>query len=182
MSRLAKKPILIPPGATAELRDGILSVKGPKGELKRALPHELALTVSPADITIRAADGAGRRAPILSGTYASHISNMLEGVTKGFEKRLEIEGIGFRAEKKGNALSLNVGLSHSVVLEPRAGITFGVEKNVIIVSGPDKELVGDEAARVRRVRPPEPYKGTGIRYAGEVIRRKAGKKMVATAG
>ena len=182
MSRLAKKPILIPQGATVELQSGVLSVKGPKGELKRTLPVELAVTASTSDITVRVADGAGRRGPILSGTYASHIRNMLEGATKGFEKRLEIEGIGFRAEKKGTALSLNVGLSHSVVIEPRPSVTFGVEKNVIIVSGPDKELVGDEAARVRRVRPPEPYKGTGIRYAGEIIRRKAGKKMVATAG
>lgn len=179
MSRLAKKPISIPAGVTAELRDGIFGVKGPKGELKRPIPPELSIDISASDIMIRPR-AEGRRGRIFSGTYASHIRNMLEGVDKGFEKKLEIEGVGFRAELKGSALSLNVGLSHSVIIEPRTGVTLKVEKNVITVSGADKEVVGDEAARIRRVREPEPYKGTGIRYRGEVIRRKSGKKVVAS--
>ena len=181
MSRLAKKPIPIMAGATVEFHDGALTVRGPRGELKRSIPSELALTISPSDIAVRVAHPT-LRAAVLSGTYASHIKNMIHGVTSGFEKKLEIEGGGFRAELRGASLTLSVGFSHPVAIEPRAGITFKVEKNVITVSGPDKELVGDEAARIRRVREPEPYKGTGIRYLGEVIRRKAGKKMVATAG
>ncbi|MBI2038723.1 MAG: 50S ribosomal protein L6 [Candidatus Niyogibacteria bacterium] len=180
MSRLAKKPIPIPAGVTAEFRDGIFYVKGPKGELKRATPSDLTLEISASEVAIRPV-AEGRRGRIFSGTYASHVRNMLEGVSRGFEKKLEIEGVGFRAEMRGAAVSLNVGLSHPVVVEPRAGVLFKVEKNIITVSGSDKEAVGDEAARIRRVRKPEPYKGTGIRYAGEVIRRKAGKKVVASA-
>ncbi|MBI1957365.1 MAG: 50S ribosomal protein L6 [Candidatus Niyogibacteria bacterium] len=180
MSRLAKKPIPIPAGVATEFRDGVFGVKGPKGELKRSIPRNLALEISGSEITIRPVS-EGRRGRIFSGTYASHVKNMLDGVSKGFEKKLEIEGVGFRAELKGSSLSLNVGLSHPVVVPPRAGISFKVEKNAITVSGADKEAVGDEAARIRRVREPEPYKGTGIRYAGEVIRRKSGKKVVASA-
>lgn len=178
MSRLAKKPISIPQGATVHFENGVLGVKGPKGELKRVIPRDISLSISASEILVAVAN-ASRRAAVLSGTFASHVRNMLEGVTKGFEKKLEIEGIGFRVEMKGASLVLNVGFSHPVVVEPRPGITLKTEKNVIIVSGSDKELVGDEAARIRRVKKPEPYKGTGIRYAGEIIRRKAGKKVAA---
>ena len=178
MSRLAKKPISIPPVVTVHYENGVFGVKGPKGELKRVIPRDISLSITATEIMVAVAN-ASRQAAVLSGTFASHIRNMLEGVTKGFEKKLEIEGIGFRAEVKGTSLVLNVGFSHPVIIEPRAGITFKADKTGITVSGSDKELVGDEAARVRRVKEPEPYKGTGIRYAGEVIRRKAGKKVAA---
>lgn len=179
MSRLAKKPIAIPEGVIVELRDHTLSVKGPKGELSRSIPHDITFEISLSEALVKIVRET-KYSGALSGTYASHLRNMIEGVTKGFEKKLELEGIGYRVEIRDQSLVLHVGFSHPVTVRPAEGAEFRAEKNVITVSGTNKEIVGNEAARIRQVRKPEPYKGKGIRYVGEVIRRKAGKKVATT--
>jgi large subunit ribosomal protein L6 len=179
MSRLGKQPIQIPAGVEVTFADGVLTVKGAKGTLTRTFNTKV-VDVSVADnqITLtpnKKQDGA----QALWGTYASHIGNMIEGVTNGFEKKLEVEGVGYRAEAQGNKLVLSVGYSHPVEKHAPEGINIAVEKNLITISGPDKEVVGQFAANVRAVRKPEPYKGKGIHYVGEYIIRKQGKKAVA---
>ncbi|MCH7883031.1 50S ribosomal protein L6 [Patescibacteria group bacterium] len=180
MSRLAKKPIAIPEGVMVELRDHALLVKGPRGELSRSVPHDITFEISSSEALVKIVRET-KYSGALSGTYTSHLRNMIEGVTRGFEKKLAIEGIGYRVEVRDQSLVLHVGFSHPVTIHPAEGAEFKAEKNVITVSGTNKEIVGNEAARIRQVRKPEPYKGKGIRYVGEVIRRKAGKR-VATAG
>ncbi len=178
MSRLGKKPIHIPAGVTAAFADGVLTMKGPKGELARTFTTDVSLTLSGSEITLLpAVESNYTRA--LWGTYAAHIYNMIQGVTEGFTKRLEIEGVGYRAEVKGTALSLMVGFSHPVLIPIPAGLTVSVEKNVVVISGIDKDMVGQYAAVVRITKPPEPYKGKGIHYAGEFILRKQGKRASA---
>ncbi|PIR70257.1 MAG: 50S ribosomal protein L6 [Candidatus Niyogibacteria bacterium CG10_big_fil_rev_8_21_14_0_10_42_19] len=176
MSRIGKKPIHIPDGVTVSKESNVILVKGPKGELKRQVRDDvISFDFKGKEVILNATkEGAGARS--LWGTYASHIKNMIQGVTVGFEKILEIEGIGFKVELKGNDLILNLGFSHPVMVSALEGINFKVEKNVITVSGIDKEAVGEMAARIRAIKKPEPYKGKGIRYRGEVVRRKAGKK------
>ena len=177
MSRLGKQPIEIPSGVEASLTDGVLTVKGAKGTLSRPLKDSVSVSIEGNAITLAPAkDNDEARA--LWGTYASHVNNMIQGVNEGFTKILEIEGVGYRAEAQGNKLVLNVGFSHPVELELPEGVSATVEKNVITVSGHDKEVVGQFAANVRKVRPPEPYKGKGIHYQGEYIIRKQGKKAV----
>ena len=178
MSRLAKLPIPIPSGVEATLADGVLTVKGPKGTLTRELTKDVSATIADNAITFTPAR-ENPHARALWGTYSSHAKNMIQGVTEGFEKKLEIEGVGYRAEMKGNTLVLIVGFSHPVELEIPEGLTVSVEKNMITVQGADKELVGQFAANVRKTRKPEPYKGKGIHYEGEYIIRKQGKKAVA---
>ncbi|MBI5787189.1 MAG: 50S ribosomal protein L6 [Candidatus Niyogibacteria bacterium] len=176
MSRLAKKPVIIPQGVSVEFKDGILRVRGPKGELSRNVSAGIIFEISSGEVFVRPArDEKGISAFL--GTYARHLKNMVLGVSQGFEKKLEIEGIGYRAEVKGKDLALNLGFSHQIVVPAEEGITFSVEKNVIKISGIDKEAVGNVAAKIRDKKKPEPYKGKGIRYAGEVVRRKAGKKV-----
>ncbi|MBI1999244.1 MAG: 50S ribosomal protein L6 [Parcubacteria group bacterium] len=175
MSRIGKRPIAIPDQTNVTLRDGEVTVTGPRGTLTRQFRPEIAITVENGTVMLSPAR-TSRLAQALWGTYAAHIKNMLRGVTAPFEKRLVIEGIGYRAEVAGKTLKLNVGFSHPVVVPIPEGIAVTVEKTSIGISGSDKELVGQFAAHVRAVRKPEPYKGKGIRYEGEVIRRKEGKK------
>ncbi len=177
MSRIGKKTIIIPQDTAVSLEDGLLTVKGPKGETARKFKDNVSILVSTEEKTIKLEPAKGDQfSRILWGTYASHISNMIAGVNGGFEKKLGIEGVGFKAEIKGNVLVLNVGFSHPVEIAVPDGLKVSAEKNVITVSGFDKELVGQFAAKVRSVKKPEPYKGKGIHYEGEHIRRKQGKK------
>jgi large subunit ribosomal protein L6 len=174
MSRVGRKPVVIPAGVTVTLKDDNLTVKGPKGELKRQLPPLVTVKVEKGQVTVqRENDDPVTRAR--HGLVRALIQNMVEGVTKGFERKLEINGVGYRAEAQGDKLNMSLGFSHPVVFQLPKGVTAKVEKNVIVLSGVDKELVGHSAAKVRQFRPPEPYKGKGIKYAEEHIKRKVGK-------
>jgi large subunit ribosomal protein L6 len=176
MSRIGKQPIALPSGVMVALSPGRVQVNGPLGELSQAVP--LRITIEKADDTIvvtRPTDRGEDRS--LHGLTRTLIANMVDGVTKGFEKRLEIQGVGYRAAMRGQDLELQVGYSHPVVVSPRAGISFELPTPTqIVVKGIDKQMVGQTAAEIRRVRPPEPYKGKGIRYEGEHVRRKVGKR------
>ncbi len=174
MSRLGKQPSTIPAGVTVTCDNGLLTVAGPKGTLTREVRSDVTVNIGETEVTLT--PGKTAAAPALWGTYAAHLRNMIKGVTEGFTKILEIEGVGFRAEVKGNSLNLNVGFSHPVLLEVPQGLTAVVDKNVITITGADKDLLGQFAANVRKVKKPEPYKGKGIRYRGEYIIRKQGKK------
>ena len=176
MSRIGKKPIAIPDGVTVEIKPGLVSVNGPKGGLSQAVNPDMKVTQSDGTLAVeRPTDRGEHRA--LHGLTRSLIANMVEGVTDGFEKRLEIQGVGYRARLQGNALELSVGYSHPISVAAPQGIEFEVPAPTqIVVRGIDKQLVGEIAARIRRTRPPEPYKGKGIRYAGEHVRRKVGKR------
>ena len=175
MSRIGKSPITLPEKVAVSLQGLSVTVKGPKGELSRTLPQ--GVSISQVDNTIVVTpDNEKRKSRERHGLCRSLVANMVEGVSKGFSRRLEIVGVGSRAQVKGNTLVVNAGFSHPVEVVPPAGITFAVENNTnVIVSGADKELVGNEAAKIRSIRPPEPYKGKGIKYQGERIMRKAGK-------
>lgn len=174
MSRLGKIPVVIPNGVTVTLQDGVLTVKGPKATLTRDVKPDVNIVIEDKQITL--SPGETESAKALWGTYAAHVRNMVTGVTEGFTRILEIEGVGYRAEVKGKELILNVGFSHQVPLEIPEGMAAEVVKNVITLTGPDKESLGQFAANVRKVKKPEPYKGKGIRYRGEHIIRKQGKK------
>jgi large subunit ribosomal protein L6 len=176
MSRIGKQPIPLPSDVAVAISPGRVQVNGPGGELSQQVP--LRMKIEKQDDTIvvtRPSDRGPDRS--LHGLTRTLIANMVEGVTKGFEKRLEIQGVGYRAALRGTDLELAVGFSHPVVVTPRAGITFEVPTPTeIIVKGIDKQMVGQTAAEIRKVRPPEPYKGKGIRYQGEYVRRKVGKR------
>ena len=176
MSRIGKQPIEVPATVSVSLSPGRVIVNGPLGELAQEVPQRVSIEQENGTITVtRPTERGEDRA--LHGLTRSLIANMIEGVTKGFEKRLEIQGVGYRASLRGTSLELNVGFSHSVTKDPPAGITFEVPTPTeIIVKGADKQQVGQIAAEVRRIRPPEPYKGKGIRYQGEYVRRKVGKR------
>jgi len=175
MSRIGKKPIPVPAGVTVEVAGQTVTVKGPKGELKRTIHSDLSVAVADGQVTVaRPSDDAKHKA--LHGLSRTLVANMVDGVTKGFEKALEIQGVGYKAENKPFGLTLVVGYSHTVDYKAPAGITLKADTPTLVkVSGCDKELVGQVAANIRNVRPPEPYKGKGIRYVGEQVRRKAGK-------
>ncbi|TWI53638.1 50S ribosomal protein L6 [Halalkalibacter nanhaiisediminis] len=175
MSRIGKKPVEVPSGVTITLEGTLMTVKGPKGELKRDLHPDMKINIEENVITVeRPSDNKEHRA--LHGTTRSLISNMVEGVTKGYERALELVGVGYRATKSGQKLVLNVGYSHPVEIVPEQGIEIEVPSNTkVIVKGIDKERVGALASNIRSVRLPEPYKGKGIRYEGEYVRRKEGK-------
>jgi large subunit ribosomal protein L6 len=175
MSRIGKKPIEIPSGVTIENNDNVVTVKGPKGELTRSFSTDMVIKVEDNNIVVeRPSENKLHRA--LHGTTRSLLSNMIEGVTNGYVKNLELVGVGYRASKTGNKLVLNVGYSHPVEITPENGIDIEVPSNTkISVKGIDKERVGALAADIRSVRLPEPYKGKGIRYEGERVRRKEGK-------
>jgi len=177
MSRIAKKPIPVPEKTVASYASGVLSIKGPLGEIKKSLRSEIKVEILNNEITLTPIRNS---LDILAlwGTYASHIRNMLEGVNKAFEKKLIVEGIGFKSDVKGNQLHLALGFSHPVQVEIPTGLKVVAEKNIITVTGVDIESVGQFVARVRSLKKPEPYKGKGIRYSDEVIRRKQGKKSV----
>ncbi len=175
MSRIGKKPIAIPAKVAVTIEDRKVSVKGPKGELSRELPVGVVIAQEGDNILVTRANES-RTACQRHGLCRTLVANMVDGVSEGFSKKLEIQGVGYRASNQGTKLILNVGYSKPVEIEPPAGISIVAEGNTnLTVSGIDKELVGNTAARIRQVRPPEVYKGKGIRYAGEVVRRKAGK-------
>ena len=175
MSRIGKKPVVIPAGVTVEVAAGnVVTVKGPKGTLTNTFNTDMILNVEGNVLTVsRPSDEANHRA--LHGLTRTLIANMVEGVEKGYSKVLEVNGVGYRAEKKGNQLVMRLGYSHEVIMEEIPGISIAVDGNKITVSGIDKQVVGQFAAEVRGKRPPEPYKGKGIKYSTEVIRRKVGK-------
>lgn len=175
MSRIGLKPVEVPSGVEVKIDKTTVSVKGPKGELTRQLHHDMIVKVEDNQVVVeRPSDHKEHRA--LHGTTRSVINNMVEGVTKGFEKKLELVGVGYRAQKSGNKLVLNVGLSHPVEFVQEDGLEIDVPKNTeIIVKGIDKERVGALASNIRATRRPEPYKGKGVRYEGEYVRRKEGK-------
>ncbi len=175
MSRIGKKIRILPAGVTAEVKANALVVKGPKGELRQDLHPHVTVVVNGSEVTTQVANETNKRDRALWGTFSSIIENMIEGVTHGFKRQLEINGVGFKAGLKGTNLTLDVGFSHPVEIKPLTGIKFAVEKNIITVEGTDKQLVGEMAATIRRVKKPEPYKGKGIKYVEEVLRRKAGK-------
>lgn len=180
MSRIGKKIITLPEKVSVETRDSWVVVKGPRGELSFKLPQGLKISNESAKVSIEVLDKSADRNNALWGTARSIIDSMIKGVVDGYEKKLEIEGVGFKAQAQGDKLILNIGFSHPVEVKAPPGIVFKVEKNTIVVAGIDKFLVGEVAATVRRMKKPEPYKGKGIRYLGEVIRRKAGKKATTT--
>ncbi len=182
MSRIGKKPITIPPGVTAELKDEALTVKGPKGELSLNLLPVLKVEKTDSEILVNVSKPELKQQKALWGLYRSLISNMIAGVTLGFTKILEINGVGFKAEVKGKTIVLNLGYSHAIELDIPSGLEVKVEKNVVTITGIDKQLVGQFAAVIRSKREPEPYKGKGIKYQDEVIRRKAGKVVKAVGG
>ncbi len=176
MSRIGRKPIPVPEAVTVELGTGRVAVKGPKGELTQSLSTDMKVEQSDGVLTVqRPTDRGEHRA--LHGLTRSLIANMVEGVTEGFEKRLEIQGVGYRAQLKGKNLEMALGYSHPVSIEAPEGIEFDVpQPTEVIVRGIDKQLVGQVAADIRKRRPPEPYKGKGIRYRGEQVARKVGKR------
>jgi large subunit ribosomal protein L6 len=176
MSRIGKAPIEIPTGVSIQLEPGRVAVTGPLGSLQQVVPQRMKIQQEDGTLTVtRPTERAPDRE--LHGLTRTLIANMVEGVTKGFEKRLEIQGVGYRAALKGEDLELQVGYSHNVTIKPRTGIAFEVPAPTqVVVKGIDKQQVGQTAAEVRKVRPPEPYKGKGIRYEGEFVRRKVGKR------
>jgi large subunit ribosomal protein L6 len=175
MSRIGKKPVTVPKGVTLQLQDHTVAVKGPKGELRRTLHEDMELAFDKDQFTVaRPSDEQKHKA--LHGLTRTLVQNMVEGVSKGFSKTLEIQGVGYKAEAKPYGVNLIVGYSHPVKYEAPKGIKISVDNNTTVkIEGADKELVGQVAAELRSVRPPEPYKGKGIRYVGEQVRRKAGK-------
>jgi large subunit ribosomal protein L6 len=176
MSRIGKRPIEVPAGVIVSVDTGRVTVSGPKGELRQVVPTRMEIAQEEGTITVtRPTERGEDRA--LHGLTRTLIANMVEGVTTGFEKRLEIQGVGYRAAMAGSDLELQVGYSHTVKVKPRQGISFEVPvPTQVVVRGIDKQVVGQTAAEIRKVRPPEPYKGKGIRYEGEFVRRKVGKR------
>lgn len=181
MSRIGKKPILIPAGTEVKIEGQKITVKGVKGELSRELRPEIKIEIKENSVFLSPAVN-DKEVNALWGLWRMIIANMVSGVTSGFEKKLEIEGVGYKALVEGENLVLSLGFSHQVKLKIPSGLKASIEKNVIIVSGIDKESVGQFAAIIRKVKPCEPYKGKGIKYLGEKIIRKVGKKVVATQG
>ena len=176
MSRIGKKAIAIPSGVTVTLDGQTVTVKGPKGQLSWTVSEEIEITQEAGQISVAPRNDTAK-ARGLWGLSRTLLDNMVTGVTKGYEEVLELVGVGYRAALKGQALSMQLGFSHDVDIPPPQGITFAVPKQTEVrIAGIDKQLVGEVAARIRRIRPPEPYKGKGVRYAGETVRRKEGKK------
>jgi large subunit ribosomal protein L6 len=175
MSRIGKKPVVVPKGVTAEVQGNTVAVKGPKGELRRTFHPDMKLAFADGQVTV-ARPSEDKRHKALHGLTRTLVQNMMEGVAKGYQKTLEIQGVGYKAEPKPYGVNLIVGFSHPVKYEAPQGIKISVENNTVVkIEGADKEIVGQVAAELRLVRPPEPYKGKGIRYQGEQVRRKAGK-------
>jgi large subunit ribosomal protein L6 len=176
MSRIGKKAVAIPSGVTVTIEGQTVTVKGPKGQLSWTVAEEIEVAQANGELTL-SKRGEGARAQAMWGLSRSLIANMVTGVTTGFERTLELVGVGYRAAMKGQGLSMQLGFSHDVDVPAPPGITFAVPRQTEIkISGIDKQQVGELAARIRRIRPPEPYKGKGVRYAGEQVRRKEGKK------
>lgn len=175
MSRIGKKTIQIPSGVTATFSNDVLTITGPKGTLKRVVNKAVSLDLSGNEIKVDVVNKEDKKERSLWGTFSAHAQNMVEGVTKGFKKQLEVNGVGYRVAMQGKDLKLDLGMSHTNIFAIPAGLTASVEKNMITLEGSDIELLGQTAAEIRSLRKPEPYKGKGIKYATETIRRKAGK-------
>jgi large subunit ribosomal protein L6 len=177
MSRIGKKGIAIPQKTEVAVSNGVVSVKGPKGAMERSFRSDILITTDGKEVSLSVSK-TNKQINALWGTYASHIKNMIKGVNEGFEKKLILEGVGFKSQVTGNKLVLALGFSHPVEVEIPAGLNVKAEKNLITISGIDKELVGAWTSKVRDLKKPEPYKGKGFRYSDEIIRRKQGKKSV----
>lgn len=181
MSKIGKKLITIPQGVDVKIDGDLVSVKGPKGALQKTISKDVVVTAEGNEIKIRLAPKASKDGKVFWGLSRALIQNMVTGVTTGFETVLEFQGVGYKAVVKGNSLELGLGFSHPVTVDGAEGITFVTDKSSIKIQGIDKELIGKIAANIRMHRLPEPYKGSGIRYQGEVIKRKAGKKAATAA-
>jgi len=175
MSRIGKTIRQIPTGVTLEVKDGVLIVKGPKGELKQKLNSLVSIDINGQEVKVVVKKETDKTERALWGTYSSLLQNMIIGVTEGFKKQLEINGVGYKITLNGKDLKVEAGYSHPVDVKVVPDITFTVEKNVVTIEGIDKQVVGEVAANIRSIRKPEPYKGKGIKYTDEIIRRKAGK-------
>lgn len=182
MSKIAKKPIIIKEGVTVNLSGQDVNVSGPKGNLSFTVPSGIKAEVLEGQIIISQDKKNDRGTRALFGLTRSMIANLVEGVSQGFETKLELTGVGFRAQAGGDTLTLSLGFSHPVIIKAEQGITFAVNENIITIAGINKMLVGNTAAKIRAIRPPEPYKGKGIKYVGEHVRRKVGKAAKAVAG
>lgn len=182
MSKIAKVPVVIKEGIKFTQEGGIVRVDGPKGSLSFNSPSEVNIKMEDGKLTFTAKDAAAKNSKAMLGLVRATVANMVKGVGEGFEKRLELSGVGYRAQVAGEDLILSVGYSHPVKFTPVAGVEFAVVEGEIIVSGIDKTLVGNIAAKIREVRPPDPYKGKGVKYKGEKIRKKAGKAAAKTTG
>jgi len=174
MSRIGKLPVILPETVEISVSDGTVYIKGPKGELKRKLPREIKVEIDNKKVLVKR-KGNSKTARAMHGTWRAIIANMAKGVSEGWSKQLELVGTGYRAEGSERDLTLAIGYSHPVEIKAPEGISFSIQKTLITVEGIDKELVGQVAAKIRNVRPPEPYKGKGIKYIDEVVRRKPGK-------
>ena len=174
MSKIAKIPVEITEGVQVILENKEIKVNGPKGNLRFEIPVGILVKITDGKVLV-SQEKEEDKSKALSGLVRANIANMVKGVTKGFEKKLELSGVGYRAQASGNSLTLSVGFSHPVKIDADPTVAFSVEENIITVSGADKALIGDIASKIRAVRPPEPYKGKGIKYKGEYIRRKVGK-------
>jgi large subunit ribosomal protein L6 len=174
MSRVGKRPIPIPDGVKVSFKDHKIDVKGPKGSLSRVMHDDVVLKIEKGNIGVTVS-GNGKNTAALQGLSRTLVANMIDGVTQGFEKALEIVGVGYRVQLKKNVLTFSLGYSHPIVFKLPEGVTASVQKSQIILSGIDKELLGETAAKIRSFRKPEPYKGKGIKYVGERIKRKVGK-------
>ncbi len=177
MSRIGKNPIQIPQGVTVTINESLVTVNGPKGTLNMKVHPVISVAMEGSEVVVKPKEGKelAKGASALWGMTRALVNNLIVGVTQGYEKKLELQGVGYRAELKGKTLVLSVGFSHPVEIPAPEGISFVVDKNIVTISGIDKYLVGETAARIRKVRKPEPYKGKGIRYVGEHVRRKEGK-------
>lgn len=175
MSRVGKLPIELPSGTQVKIENNFIVVKGPKGELKQEIHNLVKIEIDEKEVKVAVRDQEDKRQRALWGLFRNLIKNMVVGVNDGYEKKLEIVGVGYRAAASGSKLTLNVGYSHPVDFSMPQGISVKVEGNVITLNGIDKQLLGETAAQIRRIRKPEPYKGKGIKYFGEIIKRKAGK-------
>jgi large subunit ribosomal protein L6 len=182
MSKIGKMSIEVKPGVTVAMTGQSVAVSGPKGQLSFVVPAGIKAEVIDGKIIVSQVKKNDRETNALFGLTRAMLNNLVKGVSDGFQKKLELSGVGYRAQASGNILTLSVGFSHQVIIKADQGITFTVEENIITISGTDKAMIGDVAAKVRAVRPPEPYKGKGIKYVGERIRRKAGKAAKAVGG
>lgn len=176
MSRIGKKPVIIPEKVEVKIQDGLIMVKGPKGELKQKTHSDVNISLENGQAIVSVLEPENKKQRALWGLYQRLLSNMVVGVTEGFERKLEMVGIGYKGQVQGNKLVLNVAFSHPVDFPLPSGVTAAFDKNTIILNSIDKQLLGETAAQIRRIRKPEPYKGKGIRYADETVRRKAAKK------
>lgn len=174
MSRIGKQPVVIPQGVTVTLSDGVAYAKGPKGEMSQAIHRDIKVDIADNEI-VCSIERPSKEATSLWGTTRALLANLVQGVNEGFQKQLELHGVGYRANVKGKNLELALGFSHPVLIEAPENITFVVEKDLITITGIDAQAVGQVAAEIRAVRPPEPYKGKGVRYKDEIVRRKVGK-------